>query len=233
MPDTSHENPVQQWAADKLESGSDLKGWQVYLRSKFPRASYRPIPDYARYMSALWRFATYEHLATDTVVHNGTQMPTLLSMVYQPKIVVEFGVDGGMTTMLLCKLNPDARVYAVDKYSKKRDADVPIGFYALMQGCDNLTVHIQPAQDFVLPNVELCFIDDEHIGDAPYLSSWRAWKNKHPDNWCIAWDDYHPSNPDVVRGVDTFCREVGQQLRHLGSWVYIGSKSHECIEAYR
>lgn len=207
---------------------ASLYSWQRYVLSCFPREKYVDVPAYARYMSSMWRHATWESFVSDTVAHNGTQMAALLSLAYKPKVIVEFGLDAGFTTLQLCRLNPFARVYGVDKYSKKRDADVPICFHALMNGVDNLTLHIGNSWEFKLPHVGLCFIDGEHVGDAPYLDSIRAWENRDVDgDWCIAWDDYHENNPDVKRAVDRFCSDVGMPLHQVGSWFYIGTKDHK------
>lgn len=208
-----------------------LRPWQRFLLSCLPEKDFVPVPDYARAMPAQWRLGTWDNLASDTVHCYGTMMPAVLSMAYRPGVVVEMGVHTGSNTLLFCKMNPQARVYGVDAFARTRDAHLPIGFTALMNGVKNLTLAIMNSWDFSLPGqVGLCFIDADHNGDAPYKDSMRAWENRNASgDWCIAWDDYHPNNPDVKNAVDRFVGEVGMELRVLNSWVYIGSKPHSAL----
>ena len=211
-----------------------LRPYQKYLLECFKESDFVPIPDYARNMSAMWRFATYEHLISDTVYHGGTIMASVLSMAYKPNVVVEMGVHGGFTNLLLCRLNPSARVYAVDINSKMPDADLPICFAALINKVNNLTLSIMPSWEFDMTGkVDLCFIDADHIGDAPYKDSVRAWENRNINgDWCIAWDDYHPNNPDVYNAVNKFVSEVGFPLQNIGSWVLIGTKPIDALKEF-
>lgn len=208
--------------------------WQEHLFQHFRREDYVDVPEYARGMSSMWRHATWDAFVYDTVHCWGTQMATRLSMVYRPKVVVELGLDAGFTTLQFCKLNPDATVYGVDLHSKKRDADLPICFHAMMNGVKNLNLVLgRPSWEFLLPGqVGLCFIDADHGGESPMRDSLRAWANRDASgDWCIAWDDYHPSNPDVVRAVDATVRMSGMELHQVGSWFYIGTRPHSEVEA--
>lgn len=210
-----------------------LEPWQQYVLDCFPESSHLPTPTYVDGVQSLWRLKDWEHLASDTIACYGTQMVAKLSMVYRPKVIVEFGVRDGTTTLLLCKLNPNARVYGIDLYSRVScgpvDHHVPTGFTALMQNVNNLTLHIGNSWDFLAPGlVDLCFVDAEHCGDAPYKDTLRAWENRNSSgDWCIAWDDYHPNNPDVYSAVNRFVGDVGMELWWVGSWVYIGTKKVE------
>ena len=58
-----------------------LKRWQRHLLSRFPREDYVSIPEP---WINMWRHATWERFVSDTVSCNGTQMATILSMVYKP-----------------------------------------------------------------------------------------------------------------------------------------------------
>ncbi len=216
-----------------------LESWQEYLFDCFPESRHLAIPPYVADIPGVWRAKDWEHLASDTVACNGTQMAAKMSLAYKPRVIVEMGVHDGTTTLLLCKLNPQARVYGVDCRSRIHGdhslQSVPVGFTAMMQGVDNLTLHIGKSWEFAMPRqVDLCFIDADHTGDAPYKDSCRAWSNRNlVGNWCIAWDDYHSNNPDVVRAVDRFVGEVGMQLHQVGSWFYIGTLPHETLSNLR
>ena len=211
-----------------------LKPYQRYIVECFKEEEFVPIPDYARNMSAMWRYATYSHLMTDVIYHGTPKQSATLSLIYKPKVIVEMGVHGGFTTLLFCRLNPLARVYAVDIHSRMPDANLPICFAALMNKVHNLTLSIMPSWEFDMKGkVDLCFIDADHTGDAPYKDSLRAWENRNADgDWCIAWDDYHPNNPDVYKAVNRFAGEVGYPLQFLGSWAMIGTKPDSELEKY-
>lgn len=209
--------------------------WQRRLFDVFRREEYVPVPGYVRDVSNMWRHATWEAFERDTMECNGTQMAAILSMAYAPSVVVEMGVDAGFTTLQFCKLNPGARVYGIDTASRNGNTNLPICFHALMNDVTNLMLVLgRPSWEFELPGtVGLCFIDACHTGDAPYRDSVRAWKNRSAGGeWCIAWDDYHPSNPDVVRAVDEFVAEVGMELHQVGSWHYIGTLPHDNLKGY-
>ncbi len=201
-----------------------MKPWQQYLFTCFKQEEYVEvnIPD----LSNMWRFATWDSFVYDTIVCNGTQMATLLSMVYKPKVIVEFGLDAGFTTLQFCRLNPDARIHGVDINSWNLMTNLPIAYHVMMNKVKNLSVHIMSSSDFSMPNqVDLCFIDGDHCGDAPWKDSVRAWENRNTNrDWCIAWDDYHENNPDVYRAVNEFVKMVGMELKKVGSWFYIGTR---------
>lgn len=231
------ENIPDQDAIRRARERTGLKLWQHFLFDHMPENRHLPIPPYVHGIPGIWRAKDWEHLASDTVACNGTQMAAILSMVYKPRVIVEMGVHDGTTTLLLCKMNPEARVYGVDcrgrihgDYSLQ---SVPVGFTAMMQDVKNLTLHIGNSWDFSMPGkVDLCYIDADHIRDAPYKDSWRAWDNRNTSgDWCIAWDDYHENNPDVKYAVDRFTAEVGMQLHQIGSWFYIGTRPHREVEA--
>lgn len=235
MTDDSENVPVPE-AVERARSRKGLRPWQEYLFDCLPESEYLATPPYVAGIPGIWRAKDWPHLASDTVACNGTQMVAKLSLVYKPRVIVEMGVHDGTTTLLLCKLNSEARVYGVDCRGRIHGDDspqsVPVGFTALMQNVDNLTLHIGNSWDFSMPGqVDLCFIDADHTGDAPYRDSVRAWDNRNVSgDWCIVWDDYHPNNPDVVRAVDQFTREVGMELHKVGSWFYIGTRPHTEVE---
>ena len=223
----NNENVPDTLIVDKVRKGTaDLLPWQKYVLSCFTEQEYHNYPDHWRGLDGIWRFSTWGHLVDDTVRCFGTQMVALLSLTYRPKVIVEMGVHVGSTTMLLCKLNPQAQVHGVDISEVVPPYDLEVGYAALLQEPSNLTIHRGDSREFVMPKmVDMCFIDADHLGTAPYEDSRRAWENRNfSGDWCIAWDDYHPNNPDVKGAVDRFTREVGCDLHTVGSWVYIGTK---------
>lgn len=211
-----------------------MRPWQQYLMSKCPRDSFRSMPEWARSQSAQWRYADYEAFEQDTMVCFGAIAATCLSMVYKPVTIVEMGVFSGHTSLLLCRANPEARVHGVDLNSCMPGTTLGVGYTAMLHGVKNLSLHIGNSWEFSMPGkVDLCFIDADHCGDAPYKDTLRAWENRNTKgDWCIAWDDYHPSNPDVTRAVDRFVSEVGMELHKIASWFYIGTKPHSAVEAF-
>lgn len=218
-----HENLPHCQAIQQAREMKDLKPWQRFVLNHFPESDFQSVPDQVR-RSGVWRCLTWQDLVSDTIYCQGTQMPAILSMAYKPATIVEMGVFAGTTTMLLCKLNPESRIYGIDNHSRFDDS-LPIGYMAMMQDVRNLTLAFMPSWEFSLPGqVDLCFIDADHTGDAPYKDSVRAWENRNiSGQWCIAWDDYHPNQPDVKNAVDRFVTEVNMPLQKLGSWVFIGT----------
>lgn len=224
-----HKSKVSQ-AADHPET---LPAWMRYVLECFKREEFCELPEEIRCQSSMWKFSTYENLVSDTVHCCGTQMAATISLLFKPQTIVEFGTHGGMTALLLCRLNPTARIHAVDVNSRMPDAMLPICCAAMMNRVKNLSVHIMNSWDFKMPGeVDFCFIDGEHIGAAPMLDSERAWANRRVNgNWCIAWDDYHPNNPDVFSAVNAFTKSVGMTLNTVGSWVWIGTYSQADVDA--
>lgn len=211
-----------------------MRPWQEYLLSKCPPHSIKEMPAEARVQSSQWRFASLEAFRYDVLECYGPVAATCLSMAYKPKVIVEMGVFSGHTSFILCRCNPEAQVHGVDCREVMAGTDLPVGYTARLHGVNNLTLHVGDSWNFSMPGqVDLCFIDAEHCGDAPYADSARAWDNRNQRrDWCIAWDDYHENNPDVVRAVNRFVSEVGMELRTLMSWVYIGTKPHSEVEAF-
>ncbi len=211
-----------------------MRPWQEYLMSKCPPESFKSMTTEQRSQSSQWRYADWRAFEFDVVTQFGPVAATTLSMAYRPKVIVEMGVFSGQTSLVLCRANPDAQVHGVDMRELCAGTDLPIGFTALLHGVNNLTIHQGMSWEFSMPRqVGMCFIDAEHWGEAPYKDSERAWDNRDTSGeWCIAWDDYHPSNPDVVKAVDRFVGEVGMDLRALMSWVYIGTLPHSAVEAF-
>lgn len=212
-----------------------MRPWQEYILSRITPETMRSAPDWARSEPIQPRFLDYDQFRSDTLVHFGAVAAVCLSMAYKPKVVVEMGTHSGSTSFILCRANPQARVYGIDmRPCIESRSYLPAGYTAFLHGVDNFAMHIGKSWEFAMPgNVDMSFIDAEHCGDAPYKDSVRAWENRNVNhNWCIAWDDYHPSCPDVVNAVDRFVREVGMDLRKLMSWVYIGTLPHSAVEEY-
>lgn len=211
-----------------------MRPWQDYLLSKCPPESFSKLPPEARdFNKGHWRFADYSSFYDDVVRCYGPVAATCLSMAYRPRVVVEMGVYSGSTSLILARANPEAEVHGVDINTEV--AGFPVGLTVLTHGARNFTLHQGNSWDFNMPGVGLCFIDADHTGDAPYRDSLRAWANRPMGDggeWCIAWDDYHESNTDVVRCVDRFVGEVGMELHKLMSWYYIGTLLHSAVEAF-
>lgn len=208
-----------------------LMAWQKFALSRIKSEEFveTPLEMREQFGAGMWRYGLYEDFLYDTVMQNGCISAATLSMLYHPKVIVEFGIYGGHTTMLLCKFNPEAKVYGVDLNEKHNTPffEFPVGYKASINNCKNLEIITgKPSWEFVKSNVDLCFIDGDHCGDAPYKDSLRAWENRNKDgDWCIAWDDYHPNNPDVYKAVHKFTDERSQILQKISTWVWIGSKS--------
>lgn len=206
---------------------SDLRfPWQRFILEKIKREEYTDLEESVSEKVSMWKYSTYDMLLSDVVNTGGAMCATLLSMLYRPKVIVEMGVHAGFTTMLFCKLNPEAIIHGVDIHSRCSDNKVPTGYAAMIQDVQNLRLHFMNSWDFDLTGkVDLCFVDANHSLPAVKLDTERAWENRNKDgDWCIAWDDYHPSNPDVYNTVNEFCRKVGIGLNKINAWYYIGTK---------
>lgn len=226
--------PVKEWSQPDV-SLAGQQAWKRHVVSCFPRDEFYRFSEHVRSQTSMWRLASYEDFLSDVVHCGGLEAATLLSLVFKPKVVVEFGLHGGFTTLALCKLNPGARVYGVDCHSRMADAELPIGYAAWMGDVKNLTVSVMNSWEFDMTGkVDLCFIDADHCGDAPWKDSIRAWENRNQTgDWCIAWDDYHVNNPDVKSAVDRFVAEVAMMPLHAtNSWVWIGTRSPDEMKAY-
>lgn len=208
----------------------NLFPWQEYLLSQFKPEEFVETPVEMRTDggAGVFRFGTYYDLVYDTLINNGAVAATTLSMLFKPKVITEFGIYAGSTTMLLSKLNPSAKVYAIDFVEKHftPNFELPTGYVAKLQQLSNVVYVIKNSCEFDMTGkVDFCFIDGDHCGDAPYKDSWRAWENRNTsEDWCIAWDDYHINNPDVYTAVNKFVKEVGYPLQKAWSWYWIGTK---------
>lgn len=201
--------------------------WQKYLLEHIPQELFFDLPEEISNQTSMWRFSTYDNFLSDVVNTGGAMCATLLSMFFKPKTVVEFGVDAGWTTLLFCRCNPEARIHAIDNRARIQYNNLPTGCVALWHNINNLSLHIMNSYDFDMSGkVDLCFIDGCHDLPEVKLDTERAWENRNKDgDWCIAWDDYHPSNPDVFNTVNDFCKKVGHQLNKINAWQWIGSKN--------
>lgn len=204
--------------------------WQYYALSCFPKESFYEFPDFIRKAHTDFeRYSSHERFVWDTIERCGCIAATTLSMLFKPKVIVEMGVKLGWTSFLLSRLNPEANVFGVDISGKMENSCfpyLPTGYAALMNNCQNYALYIMNSYDFSMPGkVDLCFIDADHFLPAVALDTRRAWDNRNIEgDWCIAWDDYHPNNPDVFNTVNSFVAEVGYPLQKIGSWYWIGNK---------
>ncbi len=152
--------------------------------------------------------------------HNGNGATlTKLSMKYQPKVIAEMGTGWGIRTALLARLNPNSVVHTIE-ISSEMGGNEP-GLFA--KSLKNVVFVRGNSNDWVLKDVELCFIDADHSEQSVLLDSRRAFANRKEDNWCIVWDDY--PLPEVCKSVDLFVKEVGYTLKGVGhGYVHIGSR---------
>ena len=206
-----------------------MNNWQNYLLNEcFDKNNFPEVSKEYRYHPNLKRFMTYEELEIDTIQRNGAIAATTLSLLFKPKVVVEFGVDLGWTALLLSKLNPQAEVHGVDHREMTWfDRDFPIGYACKLHKVQNHTLHVpMNCWDFDMTGkVDLCFIDGAHDYQGVFDDTWRAWHNRNKtQDWCIAFDDYHPSNAGLVKAIDEFVKMSGFKLQKIASWVWIGTK---------
>lgn len=219
--------PDKRAVGKELDPGDLRFPWQSFVLDKINRSEYTDFEESVSEKISMWKYCTYDMLLSDVVNTGGLMCATLLSMLYKPKVIVEMGVHAGFTTMLFCKLNPGAIVHGVDIHTRCPDNKMPTGYAATIQGVQNLRLHFMNSWDFDLSGkVDLCFVDANHSLPAVKLDTERAWENRNKKgDWCIAWDDYHPSNPDVYKTVNEFCDKVKMPLNKINAWYYIGTKS--------
>lgn len=208
-----------------------MKDWQKHAIDCFKKEDFYEFPDFMKEAHTdFQRYASYNEFVKDTLERCGCIAPATLSMLFKPKIVVEFGVKLGWTSLLLCRFNPKARIHGVDISGRMENGIfpyLPTGYAAFMNNCKNYSLHIMNSWDFEMTGqVDLCFIDADHFLPAVEKDTWRAWENRNrKGEWCIAWDDYHPNNPDVYNTVNDFVKEVNYPLQKIASWYWIGSKT--------
>ncbi len=206
-----------------------MEHWQKYAIDHFRAKPFFEVPpEFLEWHDgALKRFCSLTEFEHDTLVRYGCIAATCLSILFKPKVIVEFGVKAGWTSLLLSRLNPQAEVHGVDLSGCIQDTPLPTGYGALMNNCQNYHLHLMNSYDFDLEGkVDLCFIDADHALPAVLLDTERAWKNRNEKGeWCIAWDDYHPNNRDVLDTVNKFVEIVRHPLQKIGSWYWIGSKT--------
>jgi hypothetical protein len=204
-----------------------LKPWQIFAINSFRKDEFYEFPDFIKNADTDFeRYSSHERFVWDTVERCGCIAAATLSMLFKPKIIVEMGVKVGWTSLLLCRLNPEARVYGVDISGRAINGVfpyIPTGYAVFMNNCQNYSLTIMNSWDFDIEGmVDLCFIDGDHFLPAVKLDTERAWKNRNKEgNWCIAWDDYHPNNPDVFNTVNEFVKKVNMPLQKIGSWYFI------------
>lgn len=205
-----------------------MKDWQRYALHCFKPEEFYHMPLSYRYHPSHYfsRFCSYDEFKLDTLERSGCIASACLSLLFKPETIVEFGVNAGWTSLLLCRLNPDAWVHGVDFVGRLPNQDFPTGMVPLLHNVPNYSLHIMNSWEFDMSgSVDLCFIDADHFIPNVEKDCWTAWENRNVDgDWCIAWDDYHPSNPDVLNTVDDFVKQVGYPLQKIGSWYWIGTK---------
>lgn len=204
-----------------------MKDWKKYIFECFEKENFVDVPkDLREEHIDLTRFGTYDYFVWDTIERNGPIASATLSLFFKPKVIVEFGVKAGWTSLLLSGLNPHAIVYGVDIAEYIDSTNIPIGYVCGLHKLKNFYLSKMTSWEFILPyQVDLCFIDGDHSYEAVIKDSWRAWNNRNVySNWIIAWDDYHPTNEGVIRAVDEFTKEVGYELQKAWSWYWIGTK---------
>ncbi len=208
-----------------------MHDWQKYALSCFKKEEFYEFPEFIKKMGTDFeRYCSHERFVWDTLERCGCIAATTLSMLFKPKIVVEMGVNLGWTSLLLCRLNPDAWVFGVDISGRFQNGDfpyLPTGYVTLMNNVKNYSLVMGNSWDLEMHHqVDLCFIDADHTLPAVEKDTWRAWNNRNTKgDWCIAWDDYHVNNPDVFNTVNKFVAEVSYPLQKIASWYWIGSKT--------
>ncbi len=208
-----------------------MHDWQKYALSCFKKEEFYEFPEFIREAdSGFKRYATHDEFVFDTMERCGCIAAATLSMLFKPKIIVEMGVNLGWTSLLLCKLNPTARVYGIDisgRFQNGKFPYLPTGYATFMHNVKNYTLVMGNSWDFSMQRqIDLCFIDADHTLPAVEKDTKRAWENRNSKGeWCIAWDDYHENNPDVFNTINKFVKEVGYSLQKIASWYWIGNKT--------
>lgn len=159
-----------------------------------------------------------------------TRELTVVSMLVQPKRIVEFGTRFGISTLLLRILNPQAELFTVDNAASAtlpNNEVVCIGHLAKMQGVNAKFVYGN-SYEFSAKDVDLCFIDADHCNGVS-SDQLRAWDNRNKDRGAIVWHDYNERHPAVVHSVHKFCEDTGLELRRLpdSATVWVDWGIHE------
>jgi hypothetical protein len=222
------------WGENRTEIWANLKPWQLYSLEAFKPEDWVDLPiEYrSQFGSGIWRLGTYEDFVYETVALHGWIASCTLSLLFKPKVIAEFGIYAGLTSLLFSKFNPTADVYVVDiqdilSVGPLPQISFPTGYMTIAHGCKNVIKKVMSSSNFVLPDqVDLCYIDGDHSYKGCMNDSLRAWENRNTKrDWCIAWDDYHPNTVEVYNAVNDFVRQVGMPLQKIGTWFWIGTKT--------
>lgn len=190
----------------------ELQLWQKYFIEQVSSQPFAEIPPFQNDKelvahSSIDRFMEY-------YCYTGSaKFWTIMSMVLAPKIIVEFGTAMGIRTRLFARLNPEAVVHSIDKNTNAGTSDAKSGYVAEQE--ENVRLHIGNSNEFIIENVDLCYVDGNHSSEGVLSDSHRAWSNKSKDrSWAIVWDDYHLES--VKRGLHLFVEETGCKLTQYG-----------------
>ena len=152
---------------------------------------------------------------------------SMLSSFIEPSVVVELGTALGMSSFLLSKLSPQAKLYTVDNRSLipvGGNNSWEVGHIAKVNKID-CEYMINNSWDTTIPaKFNLCYIDADHGKDSVLKDSMWAWQNKDEEHYAIMWDDYSKVFPGVIASVNEFSDLVGIEIYKLQdstlAWTY-------------
>jgi hypothetical protein len=137
-----------------------------------------------------------------------------VSMLVQPKYIVEIGTGFGISALLLQILNPDAMVVSVDIANTLKlpdGRDVEIGYLAKMQ---NAGIRFASRDHFWFTEIpiHLCFVDGDHSYRGVAADTEMAWYNHNIERGAIVWHDHNERHPGVLEVVKNFESETKLQI---------------------
>ena len=200
------------------------KSWREFFMERVGSVPFVPVASIGE-KEVTWEAHTSLEKYIEFYSKNGAgYFWVIMSMMYNPKVVVEFGTACGFTTNVICKMNPQAIVHSIDNSKIAATESRPTGI--IVESNENVNLIIGNSQEFQCENVELCFIDANHSKDSVLADSYRAWTNRNDGDWCIVWDDYALSS--VKEAVDYFTNEMKDYIpfvEAIGAFLVIGTKS--------
>lgn len=154
------------------------------------------------------------------------------------RVGVEIGVEEGLYTEILCKANPQAKIYGIDPwraysgyrdhvsqskldgfYEGTRKRLVPYGNYELVR-----RFSLEAARDFGNGSLDFVYIDGNHT--LPYIiNDLIEWSKKVKIGGIVSGHDYRKSKRMVTQNHVPYAVNCYVQSYRIQPWFLLGSKA--------
>lgn len=198
--------------------------WQSFFVDRVKSTPFIPVTRKMEYCVTLEAHTSLEKYIDFYCLKGAGRFWAVISMVMQPKVIVEFGTANGATTNLLAKLNPQAIVHSLDHIGNAGSAGAPSGFLA--KDAENVNLIIGDSKLFECKDVDVCYIDGNHSRESVIVDSERAWENKNFEgDWCIIWDDEDLAS--VKEGLSDVTSRLQLEMQAAWNRPFVGTRNVE------